>query len=164
MTENLLDTDHFFSRNLSGQNEADYSFSQMLRFSVCRDRIILWLRATIIGYYDLESIIMTVHNLLRDSLWHVTGCIWLLAQWAQHPDIRLSIPATRALANLDMDDAPEIKFSSHLHLLHPTMRHVDLSKLDVVFIHGLLGGVFFTWRQRDHEHTSPSILRKYVTF
>lgn len=86
----------------------------------------------------------------------VTGCIGLLARWAQHPNIRLSIPATRALANLDVDDTPEIKFSSHLHLLYPTVRRIDLPKLDVVFIHGLLGGVFVTWRQRDREHTNMS--------
>lgn len=103
-------------------------------------------------------------KLVQDSLQHVTGCIGLLARWTQHPNIRLSVPATRALANLDMDDRPEIKFSSHLHLLHPTMRCTEMPKLDVVFIHGLLGGVFFTWRQRDSESTSLSILRKCVTF
>ncbi|PNF22236.1 Protein SERAC1 [Cryptotermes secundus] len=119
-------------------------------------------------FEDDTDVTIKLVNLLanisvQDGMLHhffVTGCIGLLAQWKQHPDIRLSVPATRALANLDMDDTPEIKFSSHLHLLHPTMRHVDLPKLDVVFIHGLLGGVFFTWRQRGHEHTSPSILQK----
>jgi hypothetical protein len=101
---------------------------------------------------------------IQGSVLHVTGCIGLLARWKQHPNIRLSIPATRALANLDVDDAPEIKFSSHLHLLYPTVRRTDSPKLDVVFIHGLLGGVFFTWRQRVREETSLSMLRKYVTF
>jgi hypothetical protein len=90
----------------------------------------------------------------------VAGCIGLLALWAQHPNIRLSIPATRALANLDADNAPEAKFSSHLHLLYPTVRRIDLPKLDVVFIHGLLGGVFVTWRQRDREHTNVNSSRK----
>ena len=101
-------------------------------------------------------------GLTTDSIWHVTGCIGLLAQWAQHPNIQLSIPASRALANLDVDGTPNIKFSSHLHLLYPTMRHFDLPKLDVVFIHGLLGGVFVTWRQRDREHTNVDISRMYV--
>ncbi|XP_021931196.1 protein SERAC1 isoform X2 [Zootermopsis nevadensis] len=87
----------------------------------------------------------------------VTGCIGLLAGWAQHPNIRLSIPATRALANLDMDDTAGIKFSSHLHLLYPSVRHADSPKLDVIFIHGLLGGVYFTWRQRDRKETSPRV-------
>jgi len=71
--------------------------------------------------------------------------------------------ATRALANLDVDGTPEIKFSSHLHLLYPTMRRFDLPKLDVVFIHGLLGGVFVTWRQRDRELTNVGSSRMYVT-
>lgn len=86
-----------------------------------------------------------------------TGCIGLLARWAQHPNIQLSVTATRTLANLDVDGTPEIKFSSHLHLLYPTLRRFDLPKLDVVFIHGLLGGVFVTWRQRDRELTNVGI-------
>lgn len=102
--------------------------------------------------------------LIQGSVLHVTGCIGLLAGWAQHPNIRLSIPATRALANLDMDDTAGIKFSSHLHLLYPSVRHADSPKLDVIFIHGLLGGVYFTWRQRDRKETSPSMLHQYVTF
>jgi hypothetical protein len=63
-----------------------------------------------------------------------------------------------------MDDTPEIKFSSHLHLLYPTIRRSDSPNLDVIFIHGLLGGVFITWRQRDREETGVNMLRKYVTF
>jgi hypothetical protein len=81
----------------------------------------------------------------------------------QHPNIQLSMSATRTLANLDVDGTPEIKFSSHLHLLYPTVRRFDLPKLDVVFIHGLLGGVFVTWRQRDREHTNVGSSRTYIT-
>jgi hypothetical protein len=99
---------------------------------------------------------------MTDSVRHVTGCIGLLARWAQHPNIRLSIPAARALANLDVDGTPDIRFSTHLHLLYPTVRRFDVPKLDVVFIHGLLGGVFVTWRQRDREPTNVGSSRTYI--
>ncbi|XP_043278487.1 protein SERAC1 isoform X2 [Venturia canescens] len=83
-----------------------------------------------------------------------SGWIGILAAWSRHPDVRLSAPASRALANLDTDENPNEKYPRRVYLLHPQHRVTNSPKLDVIFIHGLLGGVFVTWRQRDLEASS----------
>lgn len=74
--------------------------------------------------------------------------------------MRLSGPAVRALANLDVDDNPSEKYHRRIYLLHPQHRDLGTPKLDVVFIHGLLGGVFVTWRQRDRDQSSTGFVGK----
>ncbi|CAK9797149.1 Protein SERAC1 [Anthophora quadrimaculata] len=77
------------------------------------------------------------------------GWVGTLVEWSQNSDIRLSAPASRALANLDMDENGYVKYPRRIYLLHPLHKIKGNIKLDVVFLHGLLGGVFITWRQRD---------------
>ncbi|XP_018578480.2 protein SERAC1, partial [Anoplophora glabripennis] len=89
---------------------------------------------------------------------HKSGWIGILSEWLHHEDIRVSIPAARALANLDVDN--DAIFSQHLYLLHPVTRTVKDQELDVIFVHGLLGGVFYTWRQRNSSFNTLSIIGK----
>lgn len=63
--------------------------------------------------------------------------------------MRVSIPAAKALANLDFDNEKE--YSPCIYLLSPLTRPSKDREVDVVFIHGLLGGVFYTWRQRRRD-------------
>lgn len=86
------------------------------------------------------------------SFFQFSGWIKLLAILSQHKDIRVSAPAQRALLNYDEDDVSAgegLKFHKKLFQLYPKQRVKGTPKMDVVFIHGLLGGVFVTWRQRD---------------
>ncbi|XP_031826616.1 protein SERAC1 isoform X2 [Nomia melanderi] len=77
------------------------------------------------------------------------GWIGTLVEWSHNPDIRLSVPASRALANLDVNESEHVKYPRRIYLLHPLHKSKTNTKLDVVFLHGLLGGIFITWRQRD---------------
>ncbi|GFS39137.1 protein SERAC1 [Nephila pilipes] len=81
---------------------------------------------------------------------HVTGWIGILAQWAKSSSIEVSFPALKALANLDKDDFHHSFYDHGVYLLHP---HIRSSKrelcADVIFVHGLLGATFWTWRQHD---------------
>lgn len=72
-----------------------------------------------------------------------------MARWSRSDDIRLSAQAISALANLDTDGNEGAKYSQRVYLLHPLYRVHAATKMDVVFLHGLLGGIFVTWRQRD---------------
>jgi hypothetical protein len=89
------------------------------------------------------------------------GWIGILAQWVKSDDVRISIPAAKALANLDSDEEPLYK--QRLYPLHPTTRIVRDAGVDVVFVHGLLGGVFFTWRQRLRQQDPLGFLGKKGT-
>jgi len=85
------------------------------------------------------------------------GWVGVLAEWKQSPNLLISLPATKALCNLDQEYGGH-KFQPGIYLLLPNDRHVqhknNLSNwgVDVVFVHGLMGGVFYTWRQQDPEN------------
>ncbi|XP_030753046.1 protein SERAC1 isoform X2 [Sitophilus oryzae] len=90
------------------------------------------------------------------ELFHISGWIGVLSEWCSHEDIHVSIPAARALANLDEDSSAQ--YSSNLYVLHPVNRTKQSQDIDVVFVHGLLGGVFFTWRQRTKDDVTIGLI------
>ncbi|CAL8077560.1 unnamed protein product [Orchesella dallaii] len=123
---------------------------------------LLDLMLVIAGQYSDNNEIMSLllkvlANLSCDSSYaeHIrkSGCLHLLAVAARSKDVKILLPARRALHNLDRDSSKHV-LQSGVYQLHPDFR-TDESKLeyDIVFIHGILGGVFRTWRQQDKEAT-----------
>eukprot|EP00091_Calanus_sinicus_P010699 TRINITY_DN24681_c0_g1_i1.p2 TRINITY_DN24681_c0_g1~~TRINITY_DN24681_c0_g1_i1.p2 ORF type:complete len:124 (+),score=32.20 TRINITY_DN24681_c0_g1_i1:293-664(+) len=77
----------------------------------------------------------------------------MLASWKRSPNLLVSLPAIKALANMDAEYGVHT-FKPGIYMLGPQDRHVqhrnNLSNwgVDVVFIHGLWGGVFYTGDSR----------------
>ncbi|XP_050293179.1 protein SERAC1 isoform X2 [Anthonomus grandis grandis] len=89
-----------------------------------------------------------------------SGWIGVLSSWTKHDDVRVSIPAARALANLDDDN--DAQYPNNLYILHPITRTKRIQDVDVIFVHGLLGGVFFTWRQRRKNQSALGLLESLL--
>ncbi|OXA62204.1 protein SERAC1 isoform X2 [Folsomia candida] len=78
-----------------------------------------------------------------------TGCLKILAIYGTSHDVRLALPAKRALHNLDRRGTNSV-LPPGIYQLHPEFGCDDCSsQYDIVFIHGLLGGIFRTWRRHD---------------
>ncbi|XP_074641525.1 protein SERAC1-like [Tubulanus polymorphus] len=92
---------------------------------------------------------LAMRNDLRADL-ICSGWVSILVSWLKSSDLCLSLEAARALANLDRDFGPE-KYTDGIYLIHPIHRSSEPVYADVVFVHGLLGGAFKTWRQQDPE-------------
>lgn len=94
------------------------------------------------------------------ALNYILGWVGILANFLKDDEIRISGPAARALANLDPDDNSDITYERKIYLLHPVNRNDQKGAVDVILVHGLLGGVFFTWRQRNKVKTTTGFLGK----
>ncbi|XP_068087959.1 protein SERAC1 [Hyperolius riggenbachi] len=86
-----------------------------------------------------------LHSDLVDSGW-----VSVLAEVMKSPYVIQSSHAARALANLDRETITE-KYPDGVYILHPQHRISKPIKADVLFIHGLLGAAFKTWRQQDRD-------------
>ena len=94
--------------------------------------------------------IFSLHvNLLTDFFQN--GLIGNLARLLKSKDIRLASSAAVSLANL----SGEYCYRPGLFLLYPLYRTKDVQMCDTLLVHGLRGGVFVTWRQRDKKWSEP---------
>lgn len=111
--------------------------------------------AQIIGSLALET---SSHKQLFQSGW-----IRVLAEWLRSTQLELSLPAARALLNMDNDGIyAKIRLEPGIYVAHPLTRDgEDEITGDAIFVHGLLGGAFRTWRQmdpgKDKSEAAPQI-------
>ncbi|XP_076619639.1 protein SERAC1 [Colletes latitarsis] len=117
-----------------------------------------------INVYILLAKIISNISLHSEYLQEIFQAGWIgtLVEWSHSSDIRLSAPASRALANLDTDENDHVKYPRRIYLLHPLHKTKTNTKLDVVFLHGLLGGIFVTWRQRDTDTVGSVVVDPYM--
>ncbi|XP_067845261.1 protein SERAC1 isoform X4 [Heptranchias perlo] len=101
-----------------------------------------------------RNIIRIIGNLALNERLHSaiaqSGWIGILAEAMKSPYVIQASHAARALANLDRDTVEE-KYEDGVYILHPQYRTSQPIKADVLFIHGLLGAAFKTWRQKDRS-------------
>uniref|UniRef100_A0A3P9IWQ3 Protein SERAC1 n=1 Tax=Oryzias latipes TaxID=8090 RepID=A0A3P9IWQ3_ORYLA len=99
-----------------------------------------------------RNIIRIIGNLALNESVHrdivQSGWLSILAEMMQSPHVTQVSFAARALANLDRESVVE-KYQDGVYILHPQTRNGQPVKADVLFIHGILGAAFKTWRQKD---------------
>ncbi|XP_039729819.1 protein SERAC1 isoform X2 [Pteropus medius] len=79
-----------------------------------------------------------------------SGWVSILAEAMKSQDIMEASHAARTLANLDRETVQE-KYQDGVYVLHPQYRTSQPIKADVLFVHGLMGAAFKTWRQQDND-------------
>jgi hypothetical protein len=81
-----------------------------------------------------------------------SGWIWVMANWQEDEDLRIQVFASTFLNNLDKYDKLKFIYKPKLYPLYPRGKNNEKNDLDLVFVHGLLGGIWITWRvQRDSD-------------
>lgn len=93
-----------------------------------------------------------------------TGWVGVLAEMSRHPDLRVQVTAAKALTNMDADDHNGYAYRSRVYPLYPLFCSRRRPDVDVVFVHGLLGGVFVTWRQKDRDEPQLGLYGKNAIF
>ncbi|XP_032527579.1 protein SERAC1 [Danaus plexippus] len=97
----------------------------------------------------LLTVLSVYPSLLKD--FYENGLIGELARLIKSRDIRLASSSAVCLANL----SGEYHYKPGLYLLHPLYRTKSNHNCDILLVHGLRGGVFVTWRQRDKKCAEP---------
>ncbi|XP_063837904.1 protein SERAC1 [Ostrinia nubilalis] len=94
--------------------------------------------------------VLSVHSHLLTDFFQ-NGLIGELSRLVKSSDVRLASSAAVCLANL----SGEYCYRPGLYLLHPIYRTITPHSCDTLLVHGLRGGVFVTWRQRDRKCAEP---------
>ncbi|CAK1554783.1 unnamed protein product [Leptosia nina] len=94
--------------------------------------------------------ILSIHNNLSMDFYQ-NGLIRDLSRLLRSNDVRLASPSAVTLANL----SGEYLYRPGLYLLYPLYRTPEPPTCDTLLVHGLRGGVFVTWRQRDRTCFKP---------
>ncbi|XP_050544988.1 protein SERAC1 [Daktulosphaira vitifoliae] len=104
---------------------------------------------------QLLSTVSLYQSHLQDIF--LTGWISVLYEWKNHSNFRIQSWANRTLLNLDKRDYVNGNnvYGKQTVLLHPKNRCQQDAKIDVILVHGLLGGVSFSWRARDININQP---------
>ncbi|XP_076782814.1 protein SERAC1 isoform X1 [Arvicanthis niloticus] len=92
---------------------------------------------------------MALNEHLHPAIVH-SGWVSLMAEALKSCHIMEASHAARTLANLDRETVGE-KYQDGVYVLHPQCRTSQPIKADVLFIHGLMGAAFKTWRQHDSQ-------------
>lgn len=90
-----------------------------------------------------------------------SGWVSILVKWMQSINIDVCLNTARALANMDIDSSSAMYYDG-VYVLHPIYRSRKPIYADVVFVHGLLGGPFKTWRQGGSDDRLPSELNELI--
>ncbi|XP_047524740.1 protein SERAC1 [Pieris napi] len=94
--------------------------------------------------------ILSIHkNLSKDFFQN--GLVRDLSRLLRSNDVRLASSAAVSLVNI----SGEFLFRPGLYLLYPLYRTPVQYTCDTLLVHGLRGGVFVTWRQRDKTCFKP---------
>jgi len=73
----------------------------------------------------------------------------LISEFAASEDVRLSFPARKALHNLDRESS-KYTLPPGIYQVYPDFRtNENQLEIDIIFVHGLMGGAFRTWRSQD---------------
>ena len=99
---------------------------------------------------------ISIFDEFHDDL-YISGWVSIASNWLRNSSsVDLVLNAAKLFYNMDHACRPSLinsSLSQMVYLLHPTFHKVSrrTSKFagDVVFVHGLLGGVSKTWRQND---------------
>ncbi|XP_060809740.1 protein SERAC1 [Amyelois transitella] len=94
--------------------------------------------------------ILSIHTNLLEHFFQ-NGLVGELSRMLRSNDIRLSSSAAVTLSNLSGESC----YRPGLFLLHPIYRTTSPPSCDTLLVHGLRGGVFVTWRQRDKKCAEP---------
>ncbi|CAK8689305.1 protein SERAC1-like isoform X2 [Clavelina lepadiformis] len=99
-----------------------------------------------------QNIVRIVSNICLYEKFHTqiyqSGWVSLLAEISKSPYAPMRIQASRGLANLDREAMKE-NFEDGVYVLYPRHRSKLKPEADIIFVHGLMGGAFYSWRQQD---------------
>nr|XP_019536327.2 protein SERAC1-like isoform X3 [Aedes albopictus] len=93
-----------------------------------------------------------------------SGWINILSKWQKDVDMRMQVTTDLTLSNLDRDDPNSFSYEYNVYPLYPKGRRKNKPDVDVIFVHGLLGGVFVTWRQKDLKPQAASLLEGIASY
>lgn len=95
-------------------------------------------------------ILLSVDNKLLVSFFQ-NGLIRELNRLIKSSEVKFASSAAVCLSNL----SGECVYGPGLYILHPIYRTTKEHACDIMLVHGLRGGVFVTWRQRDKKCAKP---------